>query len=263
MQERLKLANRIAREAGDITLQYFRSGEFDVQRKSDGSPLTIADQESEKHLRAEILKHFPDDGIVGEEFGVTEGTSDVRWILDPIDGTKSFISGVPLYGTMVGIEKAGAAHTGSIFFPGLNQQIYAAKGGGAWFIDGANDPVKASVSTRSNLEDCVLVTSESETFGERNAADVYTTLANDVYFARTWGDAYGYMLVATGKIEVMVDPILSVWDAAAVQPIIEEAGGRFTDWAGVARIDGGEAIGSNGHIHDKVLEVTKVCAGKF
>ncbi len=263
MQQRLELANRIAREAGEITLEFFRNGQFEVQRKGDGSPLTIADQQSERHLRAEIEKHYPEDAIVGEEFGRKDGSSGVRWILDPIDGTKSFISGVPLYGTMVGIEKEGLAHAGSVYFPGLNQAIFASRGQGTWHVANDESPTRASVSTRSNLSDSVFVTSEAETFTERDAKAVYEQLADAVYFARTWGDVYGYMMVAIGKIEVMVDPILNVWDAAAVQPIIEEAGGRFTDWAGDPRIDAGEAIGSNGRVHDDVLAITRSYAGKF
>ena len=263
MQQRMELANRIAREAGLITLEFFRSGRFEVERKGDGSPLTIADQQAERHLRAEIEKRYPNDGIVGEEFGETPGSSGIRWILDPIDGTKSFISGVPLYGTMVGIEKDGIAQVGSVFFPGLNQAIFASRGQGAWHVGGDNAATRAQVSSRSQLADAVLVTSEAETFGDRGAQEVYDQLSQSVYFARTWGDAYGYMMVAIGKIEVMIDPILNVWDAAAVQPIIEESGGRFTDWAGKSRIDAGESIGSNGLVHEDVLAITRSYAGNF
>ena len=265
VQSRLDLANRIAIEAGKITLKYFRTDQFKVQKKQDGSPLTIADQESEKHLRAEIEKVFPADAIVGEEFGEQEGTSGFTWILDPIDGTKSFISGVPLYGTMVAVTVDEESVIGSCYFPGLDEGIFASKGNGCWNFQGEQAPQKAAVSKNSKLSESVLVTSEVETFAERIAtnvatnvatsgsAGVYTDLANAVYFARTWGDVYGYLLVATGRVDIMIDPILQIWDAAAVQPIIEEAGGRFTDWKGVSRIDGGEAVGSNGLVHEEVL----------
>ncbi len=263
VQQRLELAKRIAQSAGQITLNYFQTDKFEVQKKGDGSPLTIADQASEKHLREEISQAFPDDAIVGEEFGAKDGSSGYRWVLDPIDGTKSFISGVPLYGTMVGVEVDGNAVIGSVYVPGLDEGIYAATGLGAWWYRNGKKPVPARVSTRTNLEDCVLVTSESETFADRDAGGVYKSLVDSVYFARTWGDVYGYMLVATGRVDVMIDPVLNIWDAAAVQPIIKEAGGRFSDWAGDDRIDSGEAIGSNGHIHESILAFTRSNAGNF
>jgi len=188
---RLELANRLAVEAGKITLKHFRNSSLNVVKKGDGSPVTIADQESETFLREQIAANFPDDAIVGEEYGTTEGTSPFTWILDPIDGTKSFISGVPLYGTMVAVE----------------QEV----------TDGDQ------VSKTTSLSDAVLVTSEVETFGERDAMDVYSRLAKATWYSRTWGDVYGYLLVATGRVDIMIDPILNVWDAAAVQPIIQEA----------------------------------------
>ena len=263
IQSRLDLARRIAKEAGRITLDYFQTDRFEVQRKGDGSPLTIADQQSETHLREVIAQSFPDDAIVGEEFGETSGTSGFQWVLDPIDGTKSFICGVPLYGTMVGVTIDERAVIGSVYFPGLDEGIFAARQFGSWAYKGDRQPVQANVSTKSTLSDSVLVTSESETFGDRGAAEVYRQLVEKVYFARTWGDVYGYLLVATGRVEIMIDPILNVWDAAAVQPIIEEAGGTFTDWAGNESIHAGEAIGSNGHVHESVLNLTRDHAGKF
>ncbi len=271
IEKRLQLANQIARAAGELTLQYFQTDRFEVEKKADGSPLTIADQESEKYLRSEILNAFPDDAIVGEEFGETIGSSGFCWVLDPIDGTKSFISGVPLYGTMVAViedleNSEGASNgddgatkaarkslIGSVYFPGLEEGIYASVGGGAWHFRGTQQPVRAQVSQTSQLAEAVLVTSEVETFAERGAGSVYEQLSNQVYFARTWGDVYGYMLVATGRVDVMIDPMLNVWDAAAVEPIIDEAGGKFTDWKGKSDIDAGEAVGSNGLIHEAVL----------
>jgi histidinol phosphatase-like enzyme (inositol monophosphatase family) len=274
IESRLQLANRIAREAGELTLKYFQTDCFEVEKKSDGSPLTIADQEAEKFLRAEIQNAFPNDAIVGEEFGETKGDSGYCWVLDPIDGTKSFISGVPLYGTMVavvealghGAESEGVANAtrksliGSVYFPGLDEGIFASVGGGAWHFRGSQQPMRAQVSTTSNLSDSVLVTSEAETFAERGAENTYQQLSDQVYFVRTWGDVYGYMLVATGRVDLMIDPILNVWDAAAVEPIINEAGGKFTDWKGHSDIDAGEAVGSNGSIHANVLSILKSTA---
>lgn len=269
IQSRLTLATSIAKSAGRLTLNYFQTDRFDVMKKGDGSPLTIADQEAEKHLRAAIAEAFPNDAIVGEEFGKTEGDSGFCWILDPIDGTKSFISGVPLYGTMVGVEQIDVANEssgrrsviGAAYMPGLDVGIFASRGKGAWSFEGEQSPVRARVSTKSELRDSVLVTSAVEAFNERNDFEVYQALAKNVYFCRSWGDVYGYYLVATGRVEIMIDPILNIWDAAAVQPIIEEAGGRFTDWAGVDRMDAGESIGSNGLVHDAVIDLTRDVAG--
>jgi histidinol phosphatase-like enzyme (inositol monophosphatase family) len=272
IDQRLSLANEIARAAGQITLKYFRTDRFEVIRKGDDSPVTVADQESETYLREQITNAFPNDAIVGEEYGAKDGDSGYCWILDPIDGTKSFISGVPLYGTMVGVERVSGPNDssttresviGSVYLPGLDEGIYAKRGGGAWHFVGNGEPTPAKVSQTKQLSDCVLTTSEVETFSERepvggrNAMEIYHQLASSVYFSRTWGDVFGYLLVATGRADVMIDPILNVWDAAAVQPIIEEAGGRFSDWLGESRIDSGDAIGSNGLVHDQVLKLIK------
>ena len=263
IERRLELANQLVREASSIILNYFQTDLFELQKKGDGSPLTIADQETEQFLRREIDRAFPQDSIVGEEFDDKEGETEVRWILDPIDGTKSFISGVPLFGTMIGVEIAGKPTIGSVYFPALSEGIYASSGQGAWHFRGSETPVQANVSTNSNLAEAVIVTSEAETFADRDAGDVWQTLTDASYFARTWGDVFGYMLVATGRVDVMIDPELKIWDAAAVQPIIEEAGGSFTDWAGTPSIDAGEAIGSNGMIHEQVLQITRSKAGYF
>lgn len=268
IESRLELARKIARSAGESTLRYFQTDRFDVIKKGDGSPLTIADQEAEKLLRGEIQNAFPDDAIVGEEFGETPGQSGYCWILDPIDGTKSFISGVPLYGTMVAVEQVAdpgeprRSVIGSVYFPGLDIGIFASRGEGAWSFKGSETPERAHVSTKDELSDSVLVTSAVEAFMDRDAGEIYQELAKSVYFSRTWGDVYGYYLVATGRVEVMIDPELNIWDAAAVQPIIEEAGGKFTDWAGVDRMDAGESIGSNGHVHPSVIQITRILAGQ-
>ena len=160
-QSRYELAQQIAVEAGRLTMKHFRTASLSVERKGDDSPLTIADQEAERYLRAAIADHFPDDAIVGEEFGVTEGTSGFRWILDPIDGTKSFICGVPLYGTMVAVDwgSPDAATNrdcviGSVYLPGLEEGIHAMSGAGAWHFSGTKPPVAAQVSRKSELRNC-------------------------------------------------------------------------------------------------------------
>ncbi len=257
MSPRLALAVAIAREAGRHTLKYFRQAELQVDRKADKSPVTIADREAELLLRERIAAAFPDDGVLGEEFSDRDcaGTSGYRWILDPIDGTKSFIYGAPLYGTLVGIEHTGRSSAGVIYVPACDEMVFAEMGGGAWHQIGDAGLRRARVSSKRMLAEGLFVTSEVANFGPRGSSDAYARLEQAAALSRTWGDCFGYLLVATGRAEVMVDPIMNVWDAAAVQPIIEEAGGRFTDWKGEATIHHGEGIATNGLVHEEVLRL--------
>lgn len=257
IQPRLELARSAGVEAGRLTLRYFQQSNFQVEKKSDQSPVTVADRSAEGLLRQRIAAAFPRDGILGEELGTVEGTTGFRWILDPIDGTKSFIHGVPLYGTLVGIEHEGQSLAGLIYLPGLDEGAFAAAGQGAWHFRGGSQPTRASVSAKARLADSLFVTSQVDTFAKRGAAAAFDALQKAAYITRTWGDCYGYLLVATGRAEVMVDPMLNVWDAAAVQPIVEEAGGTFTDWQGAATIQAGEAIATNGLVLQEVLATTR------
>jgi histidinol phosphatase-like enzyme (inositol monophosphatase family) len=250
---RLSLARSAGIEAGRLTLRYFQTTSYQVERKADNSPVTIADRSAEELLRARIAVAFPHDGILGEELGEVQGTSGFRWILDPIDGTKSFIHGVPLYGTMVAVEHEDRAVVGFVFMPALDEGVFAGAGQGSWQFRGQAEPTPARVSSRSKLAECLLVTSAIDTFTERGAGAALDALCKAAWITRTWGDCYGYLLVATGRADVMIDPILNVWDAAAVQPIVEEAGGTFTDWQGTPTIHAGEAVATNGRVLDEVL----------
>ncbi len=254
---RLDLAVSAARAAGQWTLGFFQREDLAVERKSDNSPVTAADRQAEQLLRRRIHEAFPDDGILGEEFGEETGTSGFRWILDPIDGTKSFICGVPMYGTLIGVERSGASEIGVIYVPGLDECIYAATGGGAWYTRGSAAPQAARVSRRDRLSDAVFLTSQVDSYYPRGAQQAYVELERAAYITRTWGDCYGYLLVATGRADVMVDPIMNVWDAAALQPVLEEAGGVYTDWSGRPTIHGGEGIGCNRLLLDQVLAITR------
>ncbi len=257
VQSRLHLMLTATREAGQLTLKYFRRDNFDVERKEDDSPVTVADREAEGRLRERIAEQFPQDAIVGEEFGEQAGSSGYQWILDPIDGTKSFISGVPLYGTLVGVAREGRSLLGAIYIPALDEWIHAAKGEGAWYRQGLGELQPARVSQRSSLADGVFLTSQVDTFARRGAADAFRQLEEAASITRTWGDCYGYLLVATGRAEAMVDAIMSVWDAAALQPILEEAGGAFTDWQGEPTIHSGEGVGCNRAVLQQVLAITR------
>lgn len=260
IDRRLAVALQVAREAGKLTLDYFQNPELAVELKHDASPVTVADRQAELLLRERIAAAFPADAILGEEFPERPGTSGFRWILDPIDGTKSFIRGVPLYGTLVGVEHAERSQIGVIYIPCLDECVWAAVGQGAWYQQGADTPKPARVSKCEQLADALFCTSDAKTFAEANRQQEFLNLLSGCRLMRTWGDCYGYLLVATGRADVMVDAIMSVWDAAALQPILEEAGGTFTDWRGVSTIHSGEGIGTNGKILGEVLAAIE--AGK-
>lgn len=245
LSELAELAVDLARRAGELTLDYFRRGvEADV--KADGTPVTEADRGAEELLRREIGERFPDDGIVGEEFGADEGGSGRIWIVDPIDGTRSFVHGVPLYGVLIALEIGGESALGVIHLPALGETVWAWSGGGCWW-----NGTRAEVSRVSELGESLVTTSDIPTDGRLDALFAAAGLR------RTWGDCYGYALVATGRAEVMIDPEASVWDLAAVKPIVEEAGGRFTDLGGQVTVRGGDGVASNGLVHDAVLELVE------
>jgi histidinol-phosphatase len=215
--------------------------------------VTIADREAETYLRNRIRRVFPDDSILGEEEGEQSGSSNRRWILDPIDGTYSFVHGVPLYGVLIGLELDGEPVLGVVNLPALGEMVYAAQGLGCFW----NEEV-ARVSPTTTLEQALLLASDfgvCEQYGYGPAAD---SLQRQVHARRTWGDAYGHVLVATGRADIMLDPVMNVWDCAALLPILEEAGGTFTDWNGRRTIYGGNAISTNGSLFDPVMEVVRL-----
>lgn len=255
--ERWKFAVDLAKAAGRHTLRYFQQA-IRVERKGDDSPVTIADREAEQLARERISQSFPNDAILGEEFGEVAGTSGYRWIIDPIDGTKSFITGVPLYSTLLGLEHSGRSVAGVIYIPALDEGVHAARGAGAWYSAKGCPEVPARVSQRTRLADSIFLTSQVDSYAKRGAASVYRTLEQGAYITRTWGDGYGYLLVATGRADVMVDPYMYLWDAASLQPILEEAGGTYTDWQGEPTIYSGEGLATNGLLLDEVLAVTRI-----
>jgi histidinol phosphatase-like enzyme (inositol monophosphatase family) len=258
---RLSLAVEIAEQAGKLTLRYFRHPDLQIDRKRDDSPVTIADREAEALLRQRISERFPDDAILGEELGETVGNTDFRWVLDPIDGTKSFIHGVPLYTTLVAVLQQQTPVAGVIHAPATGETVYASTGQGCWYIEANRHgvaPEPARVSGVSDLGTALVLTSDVRSHARHRqpeALDSYIKLEKMARLGRTWGDAYGYLLVATGRADVMIDPIVNLWDVAAIQPIIEEAGGRFCDWKGVATVHSGESIATNGHLAEAVLAI--------
>jgi len=257
VSQRLEFAEFIAREAGQITLEFFRRDDLAVERKADASPVTIADRQAEQHLRERIAEEFPGDGILGEEFPEKPGTNNYRWILDPIDGTKSFIHGVPLYGTLVGVEHQGQSVAGVIHIPPLAETVYGALGQGAWYIGGGKARRPARVSKHPKLAESLFLTSEVASFDAVQRRDAYDRLQAASRLTRTWGDCYAYLMVAIGRADVVVDPLMNPWDACALLPIIEEAGGTFTDWKGERTIYSGQGVATNGLVRDEVLAILK------
>ncbi len=245
----LAFATEAAQQAGALTLKYFRT-DLEVDSKPDHTPVTVADRESEKLLRQKIEERYPGHGILGEEFGAVREGAGLRWLLDPIDGTQSFIRGVPFYGVMMGLEQEGEPVLGVVHFPALGETLAARSGGGATW-----NGKPARVSRISEIGDAALLLTDPRGFAPAGREDAYQRLRTVVKFERTWGDCYGHALVATGRADVMLDPLLNEWDCCALLPILEEAGGRFTDWSGKRTTRGGSGISTNGALHDAVMQL--------
>jgi histidinol-phosphatase len=249
LQSLLDFGVGLAREAGEITLRYFRK-EFETRLKGKNNFVTQADLEAEQFLRAEIAARFPDDAILGEEGGETAGASGRRWIVDPIDGTYSFVHGVPFYGVLLGLEIEGEPTAGVVHIPALGELVYAAKGLGC-FWNGA----PARVSQTHSLADALLLATDFGSCARYGFGAAAAELQRRASARRTWGDCYGYVLVATGRADVMLDPSMNVWDCAALLPVVEEAGGTFTDWRGRRSITSGNSVATNGRLFPEVLKV--------
>ena len=257
LKGRLEFALRVAKEASTLILRYYQSADLAVERKGDSSPVTEADKGSELLIRERLAESFPDDAILGEEFPDKIGTSGFRWILDPIDGTKSFIHGVPLFGTLIGVEFESRCVIGVCRFPALNEVVYAARGSGAWWQIGDQEPRRARVATTTKLEEATFCTTNVTRWYKIGRGDALDTLLDSVQLGRGWGDCFGHMLIATGRAELMIDPAMNPWDAAALLPIVEEAGGHFVDWNGEATIYNGNGLSVVPGLKDAVLMILK------
>ncbi len=246
----LEFAIDAAYQAGKITLSYFQNG-VSADRKSDDSPVTIADKLAEEKLRELIQRYWPDHGIIGEEYGEQAGTSEYTWTVDPIDGTKSFVQGVPIYSNLISVVDASRRPlVGVANYPALNEMIYASQGMGTYW-----NGRRTHASNVSDLKDAVLLGSEIDFSAYGDKERIWKQLQKTTYFHRTWGDSYGYALLATGRAEIMVDAWMKTWDCGPLLVIVEEAGGTFTDFKGNATIWGGEAIGTNGKLYDAVMAI--------
>ena len=252
--ELLGIARRAAEIARDVIMPLYESGTA-VELKEDRTPVTAADRGAEEAIREFLLRECPGHGVLGEEFGETPGDGRHRWILDPIDGTKSFIHHVPLFGTLIALERDGAPVVGVIACHAAGETVYAAEGLGA-FLNG--EPARVS-QTADFSAATVSMTSYSRMSRLYPAA--FRTLVDGCGLARAWGDCYGYLMVASGRADVMLDPEMSIWDAAALYPVITEAGGRITTWAGEDRV-GESVVASNGLLHEAVLTALRAGGGE-
>ena len=239
LDDRIAPAAELARLTGDVALGHYRS-RLTVETKADGSPVTVADRAAETAAREWVDRLFPGDGLLGEEFGEVRPHARRRWIIDPIDGTKSFVRGTPLWGSLVALCEGERVLAGAAYFPAIGELVAAAPAAGCWW-----NGTRCGVSAVSELASATVLTTD-ERFRERPEYRAgWEQLAGSAAVVRTWGDCFGYLLVATGRAEVMVDPVMSPWDAAALQPIIEEAGGVFTDWGGRPTAFGGSSVATN------------------
>lgn len=239
LAELMEFAVDAAARAGAITLQHYQTA-LAAETKVDATPVTIADREAERTLRALIAARFPDDGILGEELGVSRPDAPRHWILDPIDGTRSYVRGVPLYGVLIALEEADRVLLGVAHFPALRETVAAARGLGCWW-----NGRRARVSDVARLADSLILTTDVEKMEDLGRGAAWNAVRARAGTVRTWGDCYGHVLVATGRAEAMLDPVLAAWDVAALSPIVEEAGGVFTDWAGNRTHLGGSGIATN------------------
>ncbi|HWS23480.1 MAG TPA: inositol monophosphatase family protein [Anaerolineales bacterium] len=245
-----QFAVQTAYQAGIITLGYFNQA-IQIDYKLDNSPVTAADKAAENFIRAEIENRFPSHTILGEEFGLKNDLSSTfRWIIDPIDGTKSFMRGVPMYGVLIGLEVEGEIKVGAAYFPGTDEMLSAYEGGGAW-INGR----RAITSDKADLGQAYVCYTNVLNMEAQSRSREWQALSRKVFTVRGWGDAYGHMLVATGRAEVMLDPIMNVWDCGPFPVILKEANGYFGSWDGREGHLHHEAISCSNTLVRDVLEV--------
>ncbi|MBN2000169.1 histidinol phosphate phosphatase [candidate division KSB1 bacterium] len=245
----LEFAVQTAFTAGRLTLGYYQAGVI-PDKKKDDTPVTVADRKAEELIRGYIEKQYPDHSIIGEEFGEINKNSEFKWYVDPIDGTKAFIRGVPLYAVLIGLEIAGESSVGAVYFPALDEMICAAKGTGCFW----NGRV-CRVSDITMLEGSFVSFTEADSFRRANREKEWRCFQQTCYHTVGWSDAYGHALVATGRVEIMLDPFLNPWDGGPFPVILREAGGYFGDWSGNETILNNEGLSTSRVLLPKVLEL--------
>lgn len=248
MHADLRLALELADAADAITMQWFQSSSLAVRTKVDMTPVSEADEAVERAIRERLAEDRPADAVVGEEYG-SSGSSPRRWILDPIDATKNYVRGIPIFGSLIALEENGTVIVAVISSPALSRRWWASKGAGA-FCNGR----KMEVSRIASLDEAMVAYDSITDFDQHGGTDGFLKLVRSCGRARGFGDFWAHMLVAEGAAEIAVEPRVATWDVAPVQLIVEEAGGRFTDLRGNPRYDGGSALSTNGLLHDAALE---------
>ncbi len=246
MHEDVTAAIAAAKAAGEVAMRYYRGG-FEVTIKPDQTPVTQADREAEQAIRRVLGRAFPNDGFLGEEFG-EEGSRERRWIIDPIDGTKNFIRRIPIWAVLIGLEVAGEVTAGVVFNPASGELLWARRGDGAWAGD-----ERLRVSECRALGEAFLLHSDLHLLRKGGYWDRFLPMIDATARTRGFGDYYGYGLVAAGKAELYLEMDLKPWDAAPMKILVEEAGGRLTDFAGRPSIYNGSVLATNGHLHDLAL----------
>ena len=247
LNDDLSLALSLAGAADEITMHFFQAAALVVRTKSDRTPVSEADEAVEKMIRGRLARERPDDGIVGEEFGST-GSQRRRWIIDPIDATKNYVRGVPVFATLIGLEEDGRIVAGVVSAPAMNRRWWASRGAGAFCNE---RPIR--VSRVKSLKDASIGYDSITDFDQHQLTDRFLSLARTCARSRGFGDFWAHMLVAEGALDIALEPTVAHWDMAAVQIIVEEAGGRFSTLRGEARPDGGSGVSTNGLLHDEVL----------
>jgi len=248
----LDLALELCGEAEAIASSHFRR-DLDIATKPDGSFVTVADTAIERLIRERVAARYPDHGFVGEEYGTEAAGASVRWYIDPIDGTHNFIRGIPLFGTLIAVERDGELQVGALAAPALRQRWWAWRAGGAWATaPNASGPRRISVSRIEAVADTQILYGSGRDIDKSGRAPGFRSLLDDVWRERGFGDFWGYALVAEGAAEAMVEVGLSPWDAAAPMVLVEEAGGRVTDLEGRRKVDTGTFLTTNGRLHDLI-----------
>ncbi|QOJ01453.1 MAG: hypothetical protein HRU70_13540 [Phycisphaeraceae bacterium] len=264
IQHRLDAAKALALEAGAVALHAFRRAGLRIDHKLDGTPVSEADLACERALRDAVERAFPDDAVLGEEFGAREGSTGFRWIFDPIDGTKTFLQGVPLWGTLVSVEQHLADTwepvAGAVHMPALGEIVWGAPGLGAFWHTPDAGTRPARVSRTERLADAVIVTTGPEYIARGHGQAAWERLNDACRFTRGWSDCYGSVLVATGRAEAWFEPSVALWDVSAPRAVIHAAGGRCTDFNGAWSPEGwgtggGSCLATNGLIHSQTLTI--------
>lgn len=248
----LRFAHVLADAADDITTRRFRAMDLHVETKPDLTPVTDADHATEESLRNVLRRARPRDAIIGEESGKT-GIGPRCWVVDPIDGTKNYVRGVPVWATLIALMTGDEVVAGVVSAPALTRRWWAARGGGAWSGRSLTKATRCRVSSVSKLEDASLSYSSLGGWEDQGRLDGFLALSRSVWRTRAFGDFWSHVLVAEGAVDIAAEPHVSLWDLAALQVIVEEAGGTFTDLSGSARPDGGSAVSTNGRLHAEVL----------